>query len=118
MKRFENTVTIERPAEDVFAFLADFENVPTWNYAIEETTKTSSGPVGVGTIYRQTRSIPRRSEEGFEVTPTVAHPPKVMTHRPEGRAGPRSSRSRAGRPPPPRISRPAPFRAAFNAPCA
>src|SRR6266498_531151 len=29
--------------------------------------------------------------------PTVAHPPKVMTHRPEGRAGPRSSRSRAGR---------------------
>jgi uncharacterized protein YndB with AHSA1/START domain len=61
-------VTIERPAEDVFAFLADFENVPTWNYAIEETTKTSPGPVGVGTTYRQTRSIPRRSEEGFEVT--------------------------------------------------
>src|SRR6266542_6118211 len=29
--------------------------------------------------------------------PTVAHTPKVMTHRPEGRAGPRSCRSRAGR---------------------
>ena len=67
MGTFENTVTIERPAEDVFAFLADFENVPTWNYAIEETTKTSPGPVGAGTIYRQTRSIPRRSEEVFEV---------------------------------------------------
>jgi hypothetical protein len=26
------------------------------------------GPVGVGTTYRQTRSVPRRSEEGFEVT--------------------------------------------------
>ena len=68
MGTFENTVTIERPAEDVFAFLADFENVPTWNYAIERTAKTSPGPVGVGTTYRQTRSIPRRSEEGFEVT--------------------------------------------------
>jgi uncharacterized membrane protein len=28
MSDFENTVTIDRPAEEVFAFLADFENVP------------------------------------------------------------------------------------------
>ncbi len=39
MQTFENTVTIQRPAEEVFAFLADFENIPTWNYAIEETRK-------------------------------------------------------------------------------
>ncbi|HEY8202444.1 MAG TPA: SRPBCC family protein [Actinomycetota bacterium] len=65
MGTFENTVTIERPAEDVFAFLADFENVPTWNYAVAETTKTSPGPVGVGTIYRQTRSTPRRKRGGL-----------------------------------------------------
>lgn len=68
MGTFTNTVTIGRPVEDVFAFLADFENVPTWNYAIEESAKTSPGPVGVGTIYRQTRSIPSRSVESFEVT--------------------------------------------------
>ena len=67
MGTFENTVMIERPAEDVFAFLADFENVPTWNYAIEKTVKTSPGPVGVGTTYRQTRSIPTRRDERFEV---------------------------------------------------
>ena len=65
---FENKITIQRPAEDVFAFLADFENVPTWNHAIESTTKTSPGPVGVGSTYRQIRSEPKRSEEGFEVT--------------------------------------------------
>jgi len=65
---FKNTVTIRRPVEDVFAFLADFENVPRWNHAIESTTKTSSRPVGVGSTYRQIRSEPRRSEEGFEVT--------------------------------------------------
>jgi hypothetical protein len=39
--RFENTVTIRRPAEDVFVFLADFENVRRWNHAIQSTTKTS-----------------------------------------------------------------------------
>jgi carbon monoxide dehydrogenase subunit G len=68
MASFENTVIIRRPVEDVFAFLADFENVPKWNYAIVETKKVSPGPVGVGTTYRQTRSVPRTSEERFEVT--------------------------------------------------
>ena len=28
METFENTVTIRRRAEEIFAFLADFENVP------------------------------------------------------------------------------------------
>ena len=41
---------------------------PNWNHAIESTTKTSPGPVGVGSTYRQIRSEPSRSEEGFEVT--------------------------------------------------
>jgi hypothetical protein len=68
MATFQNTVTIRRSVEDVFAFLAEFENIPTWNYAIVETKKTSPGPVGVGTTYRQIRSIPDRKEEGFEVT--------------------------------------------------
>ncbi len=65
---FANTVTIERPVDDVFQFLADFENVPKWNYAIVETRKTSPGPVGVGVTYRQLRSVPSTSEERFEVT--------------------------------------------------
>jgi hypothetical protein len=68
MATFQNTVTIRRPIEDVFGFLADFENIPTWNYAILRTSKTSAGPVGVGTTYRQIRSLPSRAEEGFEVT--------------------------------------------------
>jgi hypothetical protein len=68
MPTFENTVTIQRPAGEVFAFLADFENIPMWNYAIDETHKTSPGPVSVGTRYRQTRTVPGRSVEGFDVT--------------------------------------------------
>jgi hypothetical protein len=68
MQKFENTVTIQKPTEEVFAFLADFGNIPIWNYAIEDTRKTSAGPVGVGTRYRQTRTIPGRTTEEFEVT--------------------------------------------------
>jgi polyketide cyclase/dehydrase/lipid transport protein len=68
MATFQNTVTIARPAGDVFAFLADFGNIPAWNYAITRTVQTSPGPAGVGATYRQTRTVPRTSEEGFEVT--------------------------------------------------
>jgi uncharacterized protein YndB with AHSA1/START domain len=85
---FENTVLIRRPIEDVFAFLADFENIPKWNYAIVETRKVSEGAVGVGTIYQQMRSVPSRSEESFEVT--AYNPPRHLEIR--GQLGPFPSR--------------------------
>lgn len=68
MQAFQNTVTIARPAGEVFAFLADLRNIPRWNYAIERTIQTSPGPARVGATYRQTRTIPRRSEESLEIT--------------------------------------------------
>jgi hypothetical protein len=88
MASFENTVLIQRPVQDVFAFLAAFENVPRWNYAIVETTKVTPGPVGVGTAYRQIRSAPRRSEEQFEVT--VFEPPSQLEI--QGQIGPFQAR--------------------------
>ena len=36
MATFQNTVTIARPEDEVFAFLADFGNIPAWNYAIAQ----------------------------------------------------------------------------------
>ena len=84
MTSFENVVVIERPREDVFAFLADLENVPRWNPAIEVTWKTSPSAVGVGTTYRQVRSWPRRNEEMIEVT--AFEPPHRLTV--EGQIGP------------------------------
>lgn len=71
--RFDNTVTIRRSPRDVFNYLAAFENVPEWNPAILKTHKTSDGPVGVGATYRQTRSAPSTSEEGFQVTEFDPH---------------------------------------------
>jgi uncharacterized protein YndB with AHSA1/START domain len=81
---FQNTVLIRRPVEDVFAFLANLENIPKWNYAIVETRKLSEGPVGVGTTYHQVRSIPRPSEESLEVT--AYSPPRRLEVR--GQLGP------------------------------
>jgi hypothetical protein len=88
MATFENTVMIRRPIADVFAFLADFENIPKWNYAIVETHKVSQGPIGVGTIYQQVRSVPSRSEERFEIT--AHNPPRQLEL--QGQLGPFPSR--------------------------
>ena len=66
--KFTNAITINRPPAEVFAFLAHFEDVPLWNYAISGTRKTTGGPVGVGSRYRQTRKLPTQSEETFAVT--------------------------------------------------
>jgi uncharacterized protein YndB with AHSA1/START domain len=85
---FENMVMIARRIEDVFAFLSDLENIPKWNYAIVETRKISEGPVGVGTTYRQVRSVPSRSEERLEIT--AYDPPRQLEVR--GQLGPFRSR--------------------------
>jgi hypothetical protein len=65
--KFTIIVTIDRRREDVFAYLADLENLPSWNYAIQQTRKVTAGPVAVGTRYHQVRTVPTRQEESLEV---------------------------------------------------
>jgi hypothetical protein len=55
MLEFENTIRIDRPVDEVFAFLSDFENIPKWNYYVLEVRQLSDNPVGVGTTYHQVR---------------------------------------------------------------
>jgi uncharacterized membrane protein len=55
MLEFDNRITIDRPVEEVFAFLADFENLPKWNYYVLRVEKITPGPVGQGTKYHQVR---------------------------------------------------------------
>lgn len=66
--KFTNSLTIAAPPSKVFSYISDLKNIPEWNYAIESTTQTSSGPVGEGTTYRQVRTIPRRAEENITIT--------------------------------------------------
>jgi carbon monoxide dehydrogenase subunit G len=65
--KFTNTIRINRSRDAVFAYLADLENLPRWNYAIKETRKVSAGPVRVGSEFHQIRTIPSYQEESLEV---------------------------------------------------
>lgn len=65
MLEFENTIRIDRPIAEVFAFLSDLENIPKWNYYVLEVTKLSNGPKGIGTMYHQVR---KTDEQDFRIT--------------------------------------------------
>lgn len=68
-KHGEVTITIERPIEAVFDFLADGENDKRFSKRIIEIAKTTDGPVGVGTVYRSTaRDFGRTATHEFEIT--------------------------------------------------
>ncbi|WP_186382938.1 SRPBCC family protein, partial [Amycolatopsis rhizosphaerae] len=75
--QFDNTLTINAPVSEVFAYLAHPENLPRWNYALDHTEQTSPGPIGVGSTYRQTRTLPRPAEEHFRIT--EYDPPNLLT---------------------------------------
>lgn len=65
----EVVVTIARPPEDVFAYIANFENNPIWQNGIQEAIITSDEPFGTGSTYTQvSRFLGRRIESNFVVT--------------------------------------------------
>jgi uncharacterized membrane protein len=65
--------TIARPADEVFAFVADAANNPAWQQGMRSCTWTSPPPIGVGSTYRQEAAfLGRAVVTEFEV---VAHEP-------------------------------------------
>ena len=67
--RFEGTAHIDRPPEVVFAFLADGTNDPKFSPRVQEITKTTDGPPGVGTVYASTvKDAGMKTEREFELT--------------------------------------------------
>ena len=70
--RFEATVVIERPIEEVFAFLADGENDPKFSPRVLEIAKTTDGPPGVGTVYASTvKDAGVKTKREFKLTEFV-----------------------------------------------
>ncbi len=51
MVRIEGAVVINRPAEEVFDFVADARNEPRYNPRIRRSEKVSDGPIGPGTRF-------------------------------------------------------------------
>lgn len=67
MIRFDNTITIRCEPQRVFDYIADLENTPEWNWAVDRTVKITDGPVGEGTAYVQERSTPREMTENLRI---------------------------------------------------
>ncbi|GAA4556735.1 SRPBCC family protein [Planotetraspora kaengkrachanensis] len=65
--RFRNTLRIERPVSVVFDYLADLRNLPAWNHAIRRTQPVTPGPVRLGTVFEQFRTLPRPMWERLEI---------------------------------------------------
>jgi uncharacterized protein YndB with AHSA1/START domain len=57
---FANTIAINRAPAEVFAYLAAFENIPRWNYAIAETARSAMG--GSESAPASARSAPSPTE--------------------------------------------------------
>jgi carbon monoxide dehydrogenase subunit G len=67
--RFEGTIVINRPIEEVFAFLADGENDPKFSPRVLEIAKTTDGPPGVGTTYASTvKDAGMKTKREFKLT--------------------------------------------------
>jgi uncharacterized protein YndB with AHSA1/START domain len=67
--RFEATVKIDRPIEEVFDFLADGQNDPKFSPRVLEIRKTTDGPPGVGTVYASTvKDAGMKTKREFELT--------------------------------------------------
>ena len=69
MARAEVGTTIKRPLEEVFAVVSDPETAPRWSSGSLESTKTTPGPIGVGTRARAvSKLLGRRIESDMEMT--------------------------------------------------
>ena len=77
MPHAEHTVTIRRPAREVFDYLADGTHNRDWRSGVLEIEKTA-GPDGEGAVYRQVLSGPggRRIDGDYRVT--VFDPPRRL----------------------------------------
>lgn len=68
MPSASHSVTINRPASDVFSFVADGENAPRWRAGVLDIRRVSGQ--GVGALYRQGVRGPggRRIAADYQVT--------------------------------------------------
>jgi uncharacterized protein YndB with AHSA1/START domain len=76
----ENTITIERPIEELFEYISTPENDPTWVSVSIRNQRTSPGPMRVGmTIEEDVKIFGRTSRDTWEVT--EYEPPTVIAYR-------------------------------------
>lgn len=67
MRGFESSTVVNRAPHEVFVFLANLENDFRWRREWVEGTKTSQGPIGVGSTFRLVGKQARDTTE-YELT--------------------------------------------------
>ena len=98
MIRHEATIHLDRPVEQVFAFVADNHNLHTWQSNLIESEQLTGGPMRAGTRIREVRRLGRRPTEiqaeimVFEpdrrfATKTVTEPPVTVSYDFEAKDG-------------------------------
>ena len=71
MVKFEVSVQIDRPIEDVFKYMADPVKLPEWNSIVEES-RPSETPIKVGSkIQQRARFLGRKIESTVDVVEYV-----------------------------------------------
>ena len=69
MAHVEASITTKRPIDEVFAALSDWTNSEKWISSTQSVTKTSDGPIGVGTTWSAVgKLLGRTLEAGITVT--------------------------------------------------
>jgi hypothetical protein len=66
---FSGTAVIDRPINEVFAFLGAGTNDPTFSPRVQQIQQTTDGPVGVGTVFEsKVKDAGMTSTRKFELT--------------------------------------------------
>jgi len=69
MINIEESIIINRPVAEVFAFVANFENHPRWESNFQKVKLINSTPNGVGTKYQCELKLPGQTATSvFEIT--------------------------------------------------
>jgi len=57
MAHYRTSLTTALPAEEAFAYLADFANVADWDPGVARATRLDDGPLGVGSRFEVVTSL-------------------------------------------------------------
>lgn len=69
MVKNEKIITINRPVEEVFAYVGDLQNGPQWQSGLLEVRRTTEGKLGIGTQFTSVRKfMGQKMESGIEFT--------------------------------------------------
>jgi uncharacterized membrane protein len=69
MYKFEKSIMIDRPQQEVFDFVTNLANDSKWQSGIESVERASDGPIGAGSTWRyKLKFLGREVEAEIEMT--------------------------------------------------